>query len=628
MRIGRSGISRCRVHGLCGVVCRPSRVAGMSENGKVRQLKQQNQSARLQALWRLATSRSRSDEEKADLMLHLARDVLGVDTAFISEATGGKFIVRYLVDGLGFLRVGEACPLEALCKAAIQGERSTFVYHMQSEKRFQNRPEISASGLQVYAGIPIWVGEALFGTLVFLRKQPLVNEVFSPDDKTFMDLLANWFGLMLLRSKQHEALQTLALTDSLTGLPNRRAAELRFSEEISRAQRGGGGNFSIAICDLDRFKLINDHFGHGVGDEVLRQSARIMRQALRDGDWMARWGGEEFLIFLHQSDAGDARSAVERIRETLKAQMILTSEGDVNITASFGIGVYQGEGEISSVLSEADGCLYEAKKHGRDRVVLAASIGQTTLWRAGMLQRALHEGRVVSAYQTMVDLRTGVPVADEALARLRRPDGALIPAAEFIEAAEGVNLIHEVDRAITLQAMSRCATSLKASGNPNFAHFINLSPQFLARRDLVDELMNNARNHCGSCKLDDRQVKPLVFEITERQLLSDFERMRQDIQPLLDFGFRLALDDFGSGYSSFLYLAELPISFLKIEGWMVQNMHSNKRVRYMVESVVALARRLEVVTIAEFVEDKETADVLREMGVDWGQGYYFGRPEM
>lgn len=140
--------------------------------------------------------------------------------------------------------------------------------------------------------------------------------------------------------------------------------------------------------------------------------------------------------------------------------------------------------------------------------------------------------------------------------------------------------------------------------------------------------MNNARNHCGVCNLDAQAIKPLVFEITERQLLSDFEHMRRDIQPLLDFGFRLALDDFGSGYSSFLYLAELPISFLKIEGWMIQNMRSNKRVRYMVESMVELARRLEIITIAEFVEDSETAEILREMGVDWGQGYYFGRPEI
>lgn len=589
---------------------------------------QQSQSARLQALWQLATSRSRSDEEKANLMLHLARDVLGVDAAFIGEASGGGFIIRYLVDGLGFFKTDEACPLEMLCQAAIRGEQSTFLYHLQDEKRFSSLPGVRSSGLQVYAGIPIWVGEELFGTLVFLRRQPLANEEFSTDDKTFMELLANWFGLMLLRSKQNEALQTQALTDSLTGLPNRRAAELRFAEEIARAQRDGV-KFAIAICDLDRFKLINDHFGHDVGDEVLQQSTHIMRQALREGDWMARWGGEEFLIFLHQSDGEDARSAVERIRETLKETMIRTREGDVNVTASFGIGVYQAEdGDIYHVLSEADGCLYDAKKRGRDCVVLAESVGQTTLWRAGMLQRALHEGRVISAYQVMVNLQTGLSVADEALARLRRPDGTLVPAGEFIEAAEGVNLIHEVDRTITLQAMLRCTTNLEAGGSPNFAHFINLSPQFLARRDLVEELMNNARNHCGVCNLDAQSVKPLVFEITERQLLSDFEHMRRDIQPLLDFGFRLALDDFGSGYSSFLYLAELPISFLKIEGWMIQNMRSNKRVRYMVESMVELARRLEIVTIAEFVEDSETAEILREMGVDWGQGYYFGRPEI
>lgn len=587
----------------------------------------QNHSARLQGLWQLATSRSQSDDEKARLMLTLARDTLAVDTALIGELQGGRFIIRYLVDGLGLFSANSVCPLDALCSAATRSGESVFFYQMQESGQFGNVEEVRASGLQVYAGVPIRVGDDLFGTLVFLRRQPLAGHEFSKDDKVFMELLASWFGLMLLRTRQTQALRTQALTDELTGLPNRRAAELRFAEEIARARRDDCG-FSVAIADLDRFKLVNDNFGHDVGDEVLRQSSQIMRDALREGDWIARWGGEEFILFLHHSSGDEAFAAVERVRLAIKARPCITRAGEVSVSSSFGIGEFQLEdADMSRTLSEADGCLYEAKRRGRDRVVASESREGTTLWRAGMLQRALQEQRVLAAYQVIVDLGTGKPVADEALARLKLGDGSIMPAGEFIEAAEGVNLIHEVDRVITHQSLSRCLTALEAGADPDFAHFVNLSPQFLARKELVEQMLDFAVTRCP-CNVEFKGNKPIVFEITERQLLSDFESMRKDLQPLLDFGFRLALDDFGSGYSSFLYLAELPISFLKIEGWMVQNMRSNIRVRYMVESMVLLSRRLGIITIAEHVEDRDTADMLRDMGVDWGQGYLFGKPEL
>ncbi|MEK7712028.1 MAG: bifunctional diguanylate cyclase/phosphodiesterase, partial [Pseudomonadota bacterium] len=408
---------------------------------------------------------------------------------------------------------------------------------------------------------------------------------------------------------------------------NRRAAEARFIEEFARARRAGNV-FSIAVCDLDRFKLVNDHYGHDTGDLVLLHVAGIMKAELREGDWVARWGGEEFIIFLHQSDAAAAHTAMERLRRAIKGNPVSTAHGPLDITTSIGIGSFRGEGDLASVLSEADGCLFEAKHAGRDQVVMSASSRRGTLWKAGMLQHALLENRLVPAYQVMVDLRTNKVVADEALARLIEPDGRILPAGEFIEAAEGINLIHVVDEVIARQSMRRCAINLiSGKSKPGFAHFINLSPQFLARRELVQAMLHEAAQYCVECGMVDVPVKPMVLEITERQLIGNFEDLLKDLQPLLDFGFRLALDDFGSGYSSFLYLASLPVSFLKIEGWMVQNMRTNPKVLGMVKSIIALARDQGLTTIAECVEDAATADLLRELGADWGQGWYFGRPE-
>lgn len=587
-----------------------------------------DQSTRLQMLWQISTSRTRSEGEKVRLMLRLAMDTLGMDVAMLSEKVGGSFVPAYQVDTLGLFRAGEGCPAELLCADVARDEHSFFIPDLRAEKESKAAQVADRFDLSAYVGIPIWVGEQYYGTLVFLRRNPVEEGAFSQDDKTFMELLASWFSQMLLQHRQRQSLETQALTDELTGLPNRRAAELRFAEEIARARRDGVG-FSVATCDLDRFKLINDNYGHGVGDEVLQQTALIMRQALREGDWVARWGGEEFILFLHNSDHADALAAAERIRAALKAEPLKTSQGSMEVTASFGIGVYRaGDEEIAQVLSESDSCLYEAKRKGRDCVVASEMEGTGMLWRAGMLQRALKEERIVAAYQVMVDLATLRPVADEALARLVQTDGSVIAAGEFIEAAEGINLIHEVDHAITRHAMSRCAVNLTAGHDPGFAHFINLSPQFLARRDYVEELLDSAKQFCTTCNIEFQGYKPVVFEITEREFLTDFEGLREQVQPLLDFGFRLALDDFGSGYSSFLYLAELPVHFLKIEGWMVRNMASNRRVQSMVESIVLLAQKMNVTTIAECIEDRATADMLRDMGVDWGQGFYFGRPEI
>ena len=585
------------------------------------------QSQRLQALWQLATTRDKTDAEKMQLMLRLALDTLHMDTVLVNELRGAHMVVRNVADDLRLFHPGQAFALDdALCRTVVEGKRTLIISDLRADPDLYRHPLSVDMGLRAFASVPIWVGQVFYGTMAFMRRAPLDAD-FSADDRALMELLAAWFGQILLEHQQHEELESMAMTDALTRLTNRRAAEARFIEEFARARRAGN-IFSIAVCDLDRFKLVNDHYGHDSGDQVLLHVAGIMKAELREGDWVARWGGEEFIIFLHQSDAVAAHAAMERLRLAIKGNPVSTAHGPLDITTSIGVGTFRGEGDLASVLSEADGCLYEAKHAGRDQVVMSASSRRGTLWKAGMLQHALLENRLVPAYQVMVDLRTNEVVADEALARLIEPDGRILPAGEFIEAAEGINLIHVVDEVIARQSMQRCALSLvNGKDKPGFAHFINLSPQFLARRELVQAMLHKAAQYCIETGMVDVPVKPMVLEITERQLIGNFEDLRKDLEPLLDFGFRLALDDFGSGYSSFLYLASLPVSFLKIEGWMVQNMRTNPKVLGMVKSIIALARDQGLTTIAECVEDAATAELLRDLGADWGQGWYFGRPE-
>jgi len=584
-------------------------------------------SRRLQAIWQLATTRDKSDDEKMQLMLRMALDTLHMDTVLVNELRGETIVVRAVADDLHLFHAGQELLLnDALCWQAVEDKRALIVPDLRVDPDLYRHPYLVEMGLRAFASAPIWTGHVFYGIMVFMRRAPL-DDNFSADDRVFVELLAAWFGQILLERQQYEELESMAMTDALTRLTNRRAAEARFIEEFARARRTGD-IFSIAICDLDRFKLVNDHYGHDTGDLVLMHVAAIMKAELREGDWVARWGGEEFIFFLHQSDAAAAHVAMERMRLAIKGNPVSTMHGPLDITTSIGIGTFRGEGDLASVLSEADGCLFEAKRAGRDQVVMNASSQRGTLWKAGMLQHALLENRLVPAYQVMVDLRTNEVVADEALARLIEPDGRILPASEFIEAAEGINLIHIVDEVIARQSLQRCALNLTSGlSKPGFAHFINLSPQFLARRELVQAMLHEAAQHCLACGMVDVPVKPMVLEITERQLIGNFEDLLKDLQPLLDFGFRLALDDFGSGYSSLLYLANLPVSFLKIEGWMVKNMRTNPKVLGMVKSIVALARDQGITTIAECVEDAATAELLCDIGTDWGQGWHFGLPE-
>jgi diguanylate cyclase (GGDEF)-like protein len=585
------------------------------------------QTQRLQALWQLATTRGKSDSEKMRLMLRLALDTLHMETVLVNERHENRLVVREAADDLRLFHSGqELAWQDAPCRRAIESETSVIIPDLRTDRELQHHTLVVHEGLRGFASIPIFAGNLLYGTLVFLRRAPLADD-FSADDRAFMELLAAWFGQILLEERQRAELERLAMTDTLTRLTNRRAAEARFHEEFARARRANE-SFSVAVCDLDRFKLINDHYGHDVGDQVLLHIAEVLKGSLREGDWVARWGGEEFIIFLHHADSSPAFAAMERLRLSIKGNPVTTPHGPLAVTASIGLGTYRGQGDVAAVLSEADGCLFEAKRAGRDRVVMSESSRRGTLWRAGMLQHALLENRMVPAYQVIVDLRTREVVADEALARIVEPEGQIVPAGEFIEAAEGINLIHVVDETIVRHAMKRCVQDAGGgSAGPGFAHFVNLSAQFLSRREQVEVLLSQAATHCAETGLLKAPVKPLVLEITERQLIGDFDDLMRDLQPLVDFGFRLALDDFGSGYSSFLYLAKLPISFLKIEGWMVQNLRTQPRVLAMVQSIIRLARDQGIITIAEYVEDAATADLLTELGADWGQGWYFGKPQ-
>jgi diguanylate cyclase (GGDEF)-like protein/PAS domain S-box-containing protein len=440
-------------------------------------------------------------------------------------------------------------------------------------------------------------------------------------------VIAHWIAIerdITARKAQEQETARLAMEDHLTGLPNRRAAEARLQVEWSRARREGS-TFAIALMDVDRFKLVNDQYGHHAGDVALVHLAKLLARNTRGGDWIARWGGEEFLGCLHALDVRGAMIAAERARKLVRGEPVKLPQGDLSLTISTGIALCGPDSDsLDAVLADADALLYQAKQSGRDQVLCAGASGgrrRTNVWEASQVQTALREGRVVAAYQPIVDLHTGDIVGEEALARIVGSGNAPIPAERFILAAEQLHLAAAIDRTISQHALERMA-SPGNNGNGG-ARFINLSAQFLGDPKQVSGLLGQART-LGLLGGDTNRV---VIEITERQT-GELAALYRQLKPLVDEGFRLALDDFGSGNASFMYLTDLPMSFVKVEGWMVGRVAQDPRIRRLVESIVNTAARFELKTIAECVETSESADVLRDVGVDWAQGHFFAKPQL
>lgn len=419
----------------------------------------------------------------------------------------------------------------------------------------------------------------------------------------------------------------LASHDTLTGLHRRNALEEVLTREHAEARRHGC-SYALALIDLDHFKVINDSYGHAVGDQVLVNMARVLKDALREMDWVGRWGGEEFLCLLPDTNSALALQGMQRLRERISGTLFPIEEGrSLRVTASIGVASFPVDGQtVADLLVQVDTALYRAKQEGGDRVACVEN-ARSIFLVGGQIEEALREHRIVPAYQPIVSLASGDVVADEALARLVVPDGETLEAGGFIESAAHLHQLHRIDQTVIQQAMTHCAARLRA-GAPARLHFVNASAEFLSHPRLIKSLLDDARCHCSEIEMPERCVKPIVVEITERAMLSDRQAVLRSLQPLLDFGLRIALDDFGSGYSSFLYLAEFPVSFLKIEQHLVNRVCEDRRIAAMVRSIAALATDLGLITIAEGIEDAPTAEVLRGLGVDWGQGYYFGWPQI
>ena len=374
---------------------------------------------RLTALWKLSVQAGLTDPERIRAMLHMAAEVLTMDLVVLGEF-GEHYTVRYVADPLGVFPEGTVMMVETvLCHDVFLSREPAHITDLSQHPRYADHPVVTRLGLRAYSGLPVSVGDESRWVLAFLRRDCEAP----PDavDVAYMGLIADWLGNALFQSSQKDLLQRIALTDPLTGLPNRRAAEERLHMERARAPRDGHG-FALALVDLDHFKTVNDRYGHAVGDEVLKAVARRFEAGLREGDWVARWGGEEFLFVLHGSSVEEAANILERLASQARATPVQTSIGALSLSFSGGVAAFDPRNtEILPMLEEIDHALYRAKSNGRDQI---SRVAQTAMpWNGSLLRQALAEGRLRQASQVIVDLQSGQAIADEALARIETANG-------------------------------------------------------------------------------------------------------------------------------------------------------------------------------------------------------------
>ena len=436
-------------------------------------------------------------------------------------------------------------------------------------------------------------------------------------------LLADYFNRLLSTVQDYnQRLEELSVRDPLTGLYNRRKFQEFMRHEIIRTTRHGRG-FSVIMIDLDNFKYINDTFGHPIGDMVLKELSAMLLGGLRQGDVLARMGGDEFAIILPETPAGSGLQVANKLHQELAGRTFELPIGKILCTASFSMVSFPDDGKTEEEICTAmDVVLYKAKSRGKNQVMTAegeADRSMMTIYRQGdFLRKALLEERVEAHLQPIVAVSDGSIVAFEVLVRIR--DGeAVIAAGEFVEVAEELGMAKELDREVFRQGLAHYAKV--SARHPQAKFFFNLFPRSFNDIEWIrgiPELLRGAGVPCDS----------VVLEITEREALPNLTQVRTVIEELRESKIAVALDDFGSGFSSFLYLKFLSIDYVKIEGSFVRQIAVDARDRIIVEQINSMAHRFGLKTIAEFVEDAETARVLAEIGVDFAQGYYCGRPAL
>jgi diguanylate cyclase (GGDEF)-like protein/PAS domain S-box-containing protein len=413
-----------------------------------------------------------------------------------------------------------------------------------------------------------------------------------------------------------------ALHDSLTGLPNRTLFLDRLYHALRRADRSGGG-VAVLFVDLDRFKLINDSFGHAAGDRLLCDVAARLRRALRPGDTIARFGGDEVTVLCEDLDGEAGARAIARRIARLFDEPFVVEDGEAFLQASIGIAIAGVDATPEDLIRDADAAMYRAKERGRSRVeVFDEAMRRHARERVATesaLRRAIERVELCIHVQPVVGIRDGRIGAFEALVRWQHPERGLVSPGEFIPLAEETGLIVPIGNQVLREVCRTLRRWEDELGVSDVHCSVNLSVRHLQQPDLVDTVRSALEEHGVPA---DR----LVLEITESAVMENGSGTVETLEALKAMGVRLALDDFGTGYSSLAHLHRFPLDVLKIDRSFTAALDDDHQGSSIAGAIVSLAQALGLATVAEGIEDAAQLRQLERLGCTYGQGFLFSRP--
>ena len=514
-------------------------------------------------------------------------------------------IGRRVREATGLLPEGKSLTFfhEVVESASSPSALSKDAIVLETESLLLERPQIG--------GI---VGVGLAGTRSDAIKKLVV--------RGFLVSILNVLGSVKALSLYNKEVEYFAVRDPLTRLFNQRVFWELLDYEVGRAKRHDT-SFAVCVVDLDDFKRVNDTFGHTVGDRYLKEMAALLLSGTRQGDIVARYGGDEFAFVLPEVDLAGATSIVDRLREKIalfRMDPDVAGSPPIEASVSIGIALYPDHASnAQDLFSLADRMMYKAKQSGKNtcrspepgEAIHLHSAGQ----RESHLLDLVRSGQDFPYFQPFLDLSTRTVTGYEVLARLRDSEGRIVPAGEFITLVERAGLAASLDFAILEKALE-LATQRGLTGKL----FFNMTPFAMAAPDFANRIVDTVAKY---------PIPPdrIAFEITERQAIKNMRLVENLIRDLKSLGYAFSIDDFGAGFSSHHYLREFPVDYLKIDGPFILGAGKGNTVDLaIIHSIVSLARSLGIKTVGEGIEDQAALDVATSCGVNLGQGYFVGRP--
>ena len=421
------------------------------------------------------------------------------------------------------------------------------------------------------------------------------------------------------RKVVEEELVQQALHDSLTGLPNRALLTDRLIHSLAGSRRRGT-QVGVIFLDVDHFKVVNDSLGHTSGDVLLQQAAERIASAIRPGDTVARFGGDEFVVVCDDVNLPETQVIAERVLEALSQPCMISSQ-DVHVTASLGIAIADADATPESLLRDSDAAMYRAKERGRGRIEVfdeaVRSKAETRLATESALRRAVERNEFILYYQPIVDLASGALVGAEALLRWQHPERGLVSPAEFIPIAEATGLIVPIGAWVLETACRQLAEWQRFAGALTMA--VNVSVRQMLAPGIA-RLVEDVLVGTG--------VRPrdLCLELTESVFMEDVEYFERTLTSLKRVGVRLAIDDFGTGYSSLSYLKRFPVDAVKVDRSFIDGLGTDPNDSALVAAIIAMAVALGLEVTAEGVETQQQLSILRGLHCERVQGFYLARP--